>query len=114
MPYMQLGPTGGYNLGVSLPRGSLFSSAALTGDAVLRTLTDTNLIFQSGSSTYGIFINSNNDAPYKSSSIHGTLNVSSTTILNNATTVLSSLNVVRNIIGSGTALTNLKYGAITK
>ncbi len=33
--------------------------------------------------------------------------------LNNATTINSSLNVVGNIIGSGTALTNLNYNAIT-
>ena len=41
------------------------------------------------------------------------LHVSGTTVLNNATTCLSSLNVVGNIIGSGTALTNLNYNAIT-
>jgi hypothetical protein len=41
------------------------------------------------------------------------LNVSGTTTLNNATTSLSSLNVVGNIIGSGTALTNLNCNAIT-
>jgi len=39
--------------------------------------------------------------------------VSGTTTLNNATPLLSSLNVVGNIIGSGTALTNLNYNAIT-
>jgi hypothetical protein len=42
-----------------------------------------------------------------------TLNVSGTTTLNNNTTLLSSLNVVGNIIGSGTALTNLNFNAIT-
>ena len=41
------------------------------------------------------------------------LNVSSTTRLNGATTLFSTLNVVGNIIGSGTALTNLNYDAIT-
>jgi hypothetical protein len=76
---------------VSLPRGSLFSSSALTGDTFLRTLTNTNLIFQSGSSTQGILINSKNNVICKSTSINDTLNVSSATILNNATTVLSSL-----------------------
>jgi hypothetical protein len=40
------------------------------------------------------------------------LNVSGNTTLNNATTINSSFNVVGNIIGSGTALTNLNYNAI--
>ncbi len=35
------------------------------------------------------------------------LNVSGNTTLTNATTINSSLNVVNNIVGSGTALTNL-------
>jgi hypothetical protein len=38
--------------------------------------------------------------------------VSGDTTLNNATTINSSLNIVGNIIGSGTALTNLNYNAI--
>ncbi len=41
------------------------------------------------------------------------LNVSGTTRLNGPTTCISSLNVVGNIIGSGTALTNLNYNATT-
>ncbi len=37
---------------------------------------------------------------------------SGNTTLNNATTINSSFNVVGNIIGSGTALTNLNYNSI--
>jgi hypothetical protein len=126
-----MGSTNGYNLGVSLPNAALFSLAASTGDTVLRTKTNTNLLLQSGSGTYGILINGSNNILCNSTSINGVLNVSSTTrlngattcisslnvsgstTLNNATTLLSSLYVVGNIIGSGTALTNLNYNAIT-
>ena len=38
--------------------------------------------------------------------------VSGTTSLNNATTINSTLNIVVNVKGSGTALTNLNYNAI--
>jgi hypothetical protein len=48
-----------------------------------------------------------------STSTDGTLNISGTTALNNDTTLLSSLNLSDNIIGSGTALTNLNYDAIS-
>jgi hypothetical protein len=41
------------------------------------------------------------------------LHVGGTTIINNGLTCSSSLNVIGNIIGSGTALTNLNYNAIT-
>ena len=41
------------------------------------------------------------------------LNVSGTTKLNGAITCISTLNIVGNIIGSGTALTNLNYNAIS-
>ncbi len=41
------------------------------------------------------------------------LNVSGSTTLNNSITLLSTLNLTVNIIGSGTALTNLNYNAIT-
>jgi hypothetical protein len=41
------------------------------------------------------------------------LNISGVTTFNNATSILSSLNVSGNIIGSGTVLTNLNYNAIT-
>ena len=40
------------------------------------------------------------------------MNVSGTTKLNGATTCISTLNVIGNIIGSGTALTNLNYNSI--
>ena len=41
------------------------------------------------------------------------LNVSGTTKLNGATTCIGTLNVQGNIIGNGTALTNLNYNAIS-
>ena len=53
-------------------------------------------------------INFNNSSTFQSS-----LFVSGTTTLNNATTCMSSLNVAGNIIGSGTAITNLNYNAIS-
>jgi hypothetical protein len=40
------------------------------------------------------------------------LHVSGTTIINEVSTLGSSLNVIGNIIGSGTALTNFDYNAI--
>ena len=45
--------------------------------------------------------------------INNVLNVSETTKLNGATTCMSSLNIAGNIIGNGTALTNLNYNAIS-
>jgi len=47
------------------------------------------------------------------STLLSALNVSGFTTLNSATTINSTLNVVGNIIGSGTALTNLNYNTIT-
>ncbi len=45
--------------------------------------------------------------------MRSSLNVSGFTTLNNATTINSTLNVIGNIIGSGTALTNTNYNAIS-
>ena len=45
------------------------------------------------------FINGSNNVLCSSTSINGILNVSSTTLLNNATILLSSLNITGNIIG---------------
>ncbi len=41
------------------------------------------------------------------------MNVSGITKLNGATTCMGTLNVVSNIVGNGTALTNLNYNAIS-
>ena len=69
-----------------------------------------------------IFTNLNSLSTNSTLSINN-LNNTSTTLLNKtnftnlfvsgASTLLSSLNIVGNIIGSGTALTNLNYNAIT-
>jgi hypothetical protein len=45
--------------------------------------------------------------------LRSSLNVSGFTTLNNATTINSTLNIIGNIIGSGTALTNINYNAIS-
>ncbi len=48
-----------------------------------------------------------------STTSYSSLNVSGNTTLNHATTINSSLNVAGNVIGSGTAITNLNYNAIS-
>ena len=54
-----------------------------------------------------------NSSLLNSVSINNVLFVSGFTTLNNATTINSTLNIIGNIIGSGTALTNINYNAIS-
>jgi hypothetical protein len=48
-----------YNLGIAGGTGH-FSSSAIAGDMILRTLVNTRLILQSGSTSYGLLIDTNN------------------------------------------------------
>jgi len=57
-PYLQLGSTNGHNLAVATTAGS-FSTSSLAGDLVLRSIN--RLLLQSGSSGYGLLIDSSNN-----------------------------------------------------
>jgi hypothetical protein len=58
-PYLQLGSSNGYNLGVASTANS-FSTSAATGDTILRTTGNTRLLLQSGGGGYGVMIDTNN------------------------------------------------------
>ena len=95
-----------YNLGIANGAGN-YSSTALAGDMILRTLINTNLILQSSYNAAAIKINTSNNVL-----VYNNLNVSGTTTLNNATTCMGTLNIQGNIIGSGTAISNLNYSIL--
>ena len=61
----------------------------------------------------GVSINGSNNVLCNSTLVNGILNVCGSATLNNVTTLYSSVNTTGNIIGSGTASTNLYYNAIT-
>jgi hypothetical protein len=57
-PNIQLGSTNGHNIAIATTTGS-FSSSAIAGDLVLRSLN--RVVLQSGSGGYGLIIDSNNN-----------------------------------------------------
>ncbi len=77
-----------YNLGIAGGAGN-YSSSALQNDMILRTLTNTNLILQSGSGGHGLKIDTANNI-----SCSGTITATS-------------------LSGSGSGLNNLNYNNIS-
>ena len=94
-----------YNLGIASAAGH-YSSAALTGDMILRTLTNTNLILQCAANNAAIKINTSNNVL-----VYNNLNVSGTTQLNGLTTCMSSLNVAGNSNLNNVSCNNITLGS---
>jgi hypothetical protein len=84
-PDLRLGSTNGNNIGIATTAGS-FSGSAAVNDRVIRSIN--RLLLQSGGAGHAMLIDSSNNI-----SCGGTLNVASSTTLNNSTTCISSLNV---------------------
>ncbi len=59
-----------YNLGIAGGTGN-YSSSAVAGDMILRTLANTGLIFQSGSGGYGLLIDGSNNISISGASTIG-------------------------------------------
>ncbi len=104
------------NAGVILMNGSgaafgrasaigAYSSSAAIGDAIVRSAASSNLLLQSGIGSAAIlFNNSNNTTIMGAISCNSTLNVSGNTILNNFTTINSSLYINTNQLTTTSAL----------
>ena len=119
-PYYSIGSTTsllGFYTNTPTLGPNIFSSSAATGDTILRSVYNSKLIFQSGTTNSSLYIDaSNNVVCCNTTTCSSSLNVSGFTTLSNTTTCSSSLNIsgFTTLLNAATALSTLNIlGKVT-